>query len=268
MSPGVLLLLVLHGEMHMSCNVTSTKERPTSRWCSTRRFSMRPTSKETQLVKAASVSSEGCTPWRICPTSYEKLLTSEEKLFRKAASVISFSKAVPASNWCSRGLGGGSPSENFSNFHFQAVVKNIKVRLRPARTCGQLTILSVLECLNKHSKLWPCVLKVMSQCLNNQLHAKMPLGNIPSQHLTPIRTKWHYLRQAPCVIGTYAWSDGQCSAWDREKCLKVRDWPSTEMNYLMVSSSSTWFRCPKCFSTGGRVVNVYLEAFLSPVAAF
>ncbi len=39
-------------------------------------------------------------------------------------------------------------------------------------------------------------IKVLSKSLNNQLHAEIPLGNIPSQPLTSICTKQHYLRQA------------------------------------------------------------------------
>ena len=59
-----------------------------------------------------------------------------------------------------------------------------------------LAFSSTLQCINKHSEQLPCLLKVMSQCLNNQLHVEIPLGNIPRLRLTSICTKRHYLRQA------------------------------------------------------------------------
>ncbi len=45
-------------------------------------------------------------------------------------------------------------------------------------------------------------LKVMSQCLNNQWHVKIWLGNIPSHHLTAICTRRHYSRQALYCINS------------------------------------------------------------------
>ncbi len=55
-------------------------------------------------------------------------------------------------------------------------------------------LLWVLQCLNKHSKPWTCVLKVMSQSLNDQLHTEIHVRNIPSQRMTSICTQRHYCR--------------------------------------------------------------------------
>ncbi len=46
---------------------------------------------------------------------------------------------------------------------------------------------------------------IMKKSLNNRLHAEIPLGNMPSQPLTSICTKRHYLRQAlyMLLIGNY-----------------------------------------------------------------
>ncbi len=54
----------------------------------------------------------------------------------------------------------------------------------------------MLSCLNKHSKRWPCVWEVLSQCLNDWLHVEIPFRNIPRLYLTLICTKQHYSRQA------------------------------------------------------------------------
>ncbi len=88
---------------------------------------------------------------------------------------------------------GSTPPEKFNHFPFQKVVKNIKFRPRPARCSCRLWVLS---CLNKHSKLWTCVLKVLSQCLNNRIQVEIPLGNIPRLRLTSTCSERHYLRHA------------------------------------------------------------------------
>ncbi len=87
----------------------------------------------------------------------------------------------------------------FQSLSLSFTGQNIGFRQRLARCCCQLITLKVLLCLNKHSKRWPCVLKVLSQCLNDQLQVEIPLGNIPRLHLAAIRTKQHYLRQAPYI---------------------------------------------------------------------